>query len=36
MINFNDVTGEKIQEHNPNWQQNFYHPHKIQIVASSR
>ena len=36
MINFNDVTGENIQEHNPNWQQNFYHPHKIQIVASSR
>ena len=36
MINFNDVTGEKKQVHNPNWQQIFYHPHQIQIVDSSR
>ena len=35
MINFDDVTIEKIKEHNPNWPQNSDHPYRILIIGGS-
>ena len=35
MINFDEVTKEKIKEHNPNWPQTLDHPYKILIVVDS-
>ena len=35
MINFDEVTKEKIKEHNPNWPQILDHPYKILIVVDS-
>ena len=29
IVNFGDVTKEHMEEHNPNWPQIPYHPHKI-------
>ena len=36
MINFDDVTKEKIKYHNPNWPQIPYHPYRILIIGGSR
>ena len=33
MINFDDVTKENIEEHNPNWPQIPDHPCRILIVV---
>ena len=35
MISFDDVTIENIKEHNLNWPQIPYHPHRILITAGS-
>ena len=35
MINFNDVTKEKIKKRNPNWPQISDHPYRILIIGSS-
>ena len=35
MIKFDDVTKEKIKEHNPNWPQIPDHLYRILIVGSS-
>ena len=36
MINFYDVTGENIKEHNPNWAQiSLYHPYRILVIGNS-
>ena len=35
MINFDDVTGENIKYHNPNWPQIPDHPRKISIIGGS-
>ena len=35
MINFDDVTKENIQEHNPNWPQIPDHPYRILIIGGS-
>ena len=33
MINFDDVTKENIEEHNPNWPQIPDHPCRILIIV---
>ena len=33
MINFDDVTGENIEEHNANWSQFPDHPYKLLIIG---
>ena len=33
MINFDDVTKENIEEHNPNWPQIPDHPYRILIIV---
>ena len=35
MINFDDVTKEKIKKHNTNCPQIPYHPYRILIIAGS-
>ena len=35
MINFDDVTKEKIKEHNPNWHKISDHPYRILIIGCS-
>ena len=35
MINFDNASGENIQEHNPNWRQILFHPNIILIVGGS-
>ena len=35
MINFDDVTKEKIKKHNPNWPPIPDHPYRIIITGSS-
>ena len=35
MINFDEVTGENTQEHNPNWPKILDHPYRILIVGKS-
>ena len=35
MINFDDVTKEKIEQHNPNWPQISDHPYRILIIGGS-
>ena len=35
MTNFDDVTKEKIKEHNPNLPQIFDHPYRILIIGGS-
>ena len=35
MINFDDVTKEKIKENNPNWPQIPYHPYRILMIEGS-
>ena len=35
MINFDDVTKEKIKEHNPNWPKISDHPYRILIIGGS-
>ena len=35
MINFGDVTKEKIKQHNSNWQQIPDHPYRILITGGS-
>ena len=35
MINFVDVTKERIKEHNPNWPQTTDHPYRILIIGDS-
>ena len=35
MINFDDVTGEKIKEYNPNWLQVLNHPYRLSIGGGS-
>ena len=35
MINFDDVTKEKIKQHNPNWPQISDHPYRILIIGGS-
>ena len=35
MINFNEVKGEKILEHNSRWPQIFHHSYRILIVGGS-
>ena len=35
MINFDDVTKEKIKETNPNWPQIPYHPYIILMIEGS-
>ena len=35
MINFDDVTKEKIKQHNPNWPQISDHPYRILITGGS-
>ena len=35
MITFDDVTVENRIEHNPNWQQIYYHPYKILAIGGS-
>ena len=35
MTNFDNVIGENIKEHNPNWPQIPDHPHRILIVGGS-
>ena len=34
MINFDDVTKENVEEHNPNWPQIPDHPYRILIPGS--
>ena len=36
MINFDDVTKEKIKEHNLNWPQIPDHPYRLLIIGGSR
>ena len=36
VINFDDVTKEKIKEHNPNSTEIHDHPYRISIVGGSR
>ena len=36
MINFDDVTGEKIKEHNPNWPYFPDHSYRILIIGGFR
>ena len=33
MINYDDVTKENINEHNPNWFQISDHPYRILIIG---
>ena len=35
MFNSDDVTGETIKEHNPNWRQIPNHPYRILIIGGS-
>ena len=35
MINFDDVGGENIVEHNRNWPQILYHPYRVLIIDGS-
>ena len=35
MINFEDITKENINKHNPNWPQISDHPYRILITGSS-
>ena len=35
MINFDDVTKEKIKEHNPDWLQIPDHPYRVLIIGGS-
>ena len=35
MINFDDVTKEKIKENNPNWPKIPDHPYRILIIGGS-
>ena len=35
MINYDDVTKERIQKHNPNWPQNPEHQYRILIIEDS-
>ena len=35
MINFDDVTKENIEEHNPNWPQIPDHPYRTLIIGGS-
>ena len=35
MINFADVTKNKIKEHNPNWTQILDYPYRILIIGGS-
>ena len=35
MINFDDITREKIKENNPSWPQISDHPYRLLIIASS-
>ena len=32
MINFDDVTNEKVKKHNPNWSQISDNPYRILII----
>ena len=34
MINFDDVTKENVEEHNPNWPQIPDHPYRILILVA--
>lgn len=33
MINFDDITWEKLKEHNPNWRHISGNPYKILIIG---
>ena len=33
MINFDDVTKEKVKEHNPSWPEIPNHPYRILVVG---
>ena len=35
MINFDDITKEKIKEYNSNWSQIPHHPYRILIIGGS-
>ena len=35
MINFDDVTKENIEKHNPNWTKIPDHPYRILILGDS-
>ena len=35
MINFDDITKEKIKQHSSNWQQNPDHSYRILIIGDS-
>ena len=35
MINFDEVTGENTQEHNPQWPKLANHPYRMVIVGDS-
>ena len=35
MINFDNVTKEETEKHNPNWPQVPDHPHRILLIGGS-
>ena len=35
MINFDHITGENVEEDNPNWPQSSDHPYRILIIGGS-
>lgn len=36
MINFDEVTGENRQEHNPDWPELPDHPYRVPIAGGSK